>query len=607
MPGYRQNVAWENKASSESQPADAAECPNVVQELLLLWTLGEVSASAVQRLAHAVVLDGNRNEMLLELASIGAWGQNAGSNSKNLMQKLGSAVKVPKPAHIQVPCLDAKINPKLTMEEAGVLLPHDLFVSLAQNYPETFQDLMGLDSAKQFWDEIRTDDFHWTSEYKQRDFSHEHCIPCWLHGDAVEYADRRSLLVLSWGSLACKDFAPSISCLFAACFAKPCISKGAEGDTMDPIWSLLRWSFEALLDGRHPSRDAMGNPFAPGSLRAKLAGRPLHQPDPEKPRFRVVLWSIVGDYEFFANDLGLPHWMSSDPCGWCNASRKERRRMWNVFADHGWQCKKVNDYENDPVSRKGHPIFTFPMVHSLSVQLDVLHCLDLGVLAKYMGSILKQLVWHDMSDDPSTNLDRLWERLQLEYDDNCNSRLASLTLAMIVPNPKAPHAAQPLLKSKAAEARHLLPALTRYCRSHVPEPWDDCQKTRLAGLEKLQQWYGILEDVEFVPQQAQSNKLRNLLQGFLLDNEKLHAWATKKGLLLYEPVPKHHYAWHLGDQAKFLSPKRVWSYKNESYMGTMASIANSCSFGTALPRISVKIANKVRFMMHYHWSFRSED
>ena len=268
-----------------------------------------------------LVLDGNRHEMLLELASIGAWGQNAGSNSKNLMQKLGPSVKVPKPAHVQVSCLDAKINPKLAMEEAGVLLPHDLFVSLAQNDPETFEDLMGLGSVKQFWNEIRKDGFHWTSEHKQEDFSHEYCVPCWLHGDAadaVEYADRRSLLVLSWGSLACKDFAPSISCLFAACFAKPCISKGAEGDTMDPIWALLRWSFEALLDGRRPSRDAMGKPFAPG------------------------------------NDLGLPRWMSTDLCGWCSASRKEGPRMWSVFAGRGWQCKKVNDYENDPVSRTIH-------------------------------------------------------------------------------------------------------------------------------------------------------------------------------------------------------------------------------------------------------------
>ena len=148
----------------------------------------------------------------------------------------------------------------------------------------------------------------------------------------------------------------------------------------------------------------------------------------------------------------------------------------------------------------------------------------------------------------------------MEYDDSCNSRLASLTLAMIVPNPKSPHAAQPLLKVKAAEARHFLPALTRYCQSHVQSPG---MIVREPGLLV---W-------------------RNCRNGMV-------SWRMSS-LSPSKPSP--------GDY-EICCRDSCWTMRSSMPRPSQVLIAQE-----SMPRISVMLANKNRFMMHYHWSFRSED
>ena len=604
MPGYRQALEWQAHGPGEGSDVEH-DMPAVVQELLLLWSLGEMSAAAVQRLAHSLVLDGLRHEKIVELAALGAFGQQPGNVSRDLLTRYAGDIKVCNSTKLQVPCLDPKSNPKLSREETSMLLPHDLFVSLATEYNDTFSAIMGLDKIPDFWKQIRRDDWHWTSEYRQADFSNPYCIPLWLHGDAVEYADKRSAMVLSWGSLTCLGFAPTVSALFACCFAKQAINKDEDPDGVEdtflPLWQQLKWSFEALLQGDHPSRDHNGDRFPPGSYRARMAGKPLFQPVPHGPKYRACLWSIVGDYEWFSLDLNLPHWMSKQMCGWCNARRDDDAKLWSCFKHKGWKSKSINDYEANPVFTQPHILYTFPFVQSLSVCIDVLHCVDLGVLLRYEGSVLKHLIYHELPSDARTNLDRVWEAIQHRYEPNCKSRLTTLTLAMIVPKPKSPHASHPVLKLKAAEARHFLPPLTSCCEALRPKT--KVQKLRLLGLKQLCSWYEILDEIEFVPNDAQAEKLKSLLHGFLLVNEELCEWARKQGFNIYEPVPKNHYSYHLAELAKYISPKRVWSYKQESFMGVIAGVANSCSFGTKLPRIGFKITEKMRYLMHFHWQF----
>ena len=67
MPGYIQNLR-NHRLEDEEEPL-----PNV-EVLLLQWSQGEMSAAAVQRVAQAMVLDGNRQEAVMELAALGSQG-----------------------------------------------------------------------------------------------------------------------------------------------------------------------------------------------------------------------------------------------------------------------------------------------------------------------------------------------------------------------------------------------------------------------------------------------------------------------------------------------------------------------------------------------------
>ncbi|CAE7668531.1 slc38a6, partial [Symbiodinium necroappetens] len=151
------------------------------------------------------------------------------------------------------------------------------------------------------------------------------------------------------------------------------------------------------------------------------------------PLKKGLLWSLVGDYEYMANTLKLPHWKCIDLCGWCDASRKKPNKDPWKFDKPGWKCKEQNDFADDPIWKESHPIFQIAGVHDLSVQLDVLHLLDLGTSQALAASIIKELLYDDMTDSVDTNLARFWEKVWNEYRrTGATCRVSNLTLGMLV-------------------------------------------------------------------------------------------------------------------------------------------------------------------------------
>ena len=82
--------------------------------------------------------------------------------------------------------------------------------------------------------------------------------------------------------------------------------------TFSPIWEWLLWSFTAHAKGFHPKEDPFGKP-SKKCIMAQLTRHPL-----QCQGFRAVVWSILGDNEFFSNTLLLPHWAGHFPCGNCD-------------------------------------------------------------------------------------------------------------------------------------------------------------------------------------------------------------------------------------------------------------------------------------------------
>lgn len=120
------------------------------------------------------------------------------------MSTFCSNILLPNPYKIKVPCLD----PKTSLEKedmAPIFLPHLVFSSLSEHHPQVCHDLfnLGKGNLEKFWkgvadsgDDKLVDhpmclEKHWQSR----------AVPLFIHGDGVEYHNRDTLLVFSWGCI----------------------------------------------------------------------------------------------------------------------------------------------------------------------------------------------------------------------------------------------------------------------------------------------------------------------------------------------------------------------------------------------------------------------
>ena len=123
----------------------------------------------------------------------------------------------------------------------------------------------------------------------------EKTIAIIIHGDGVEYHNRDSLMVWSWALLL--NQLPSLQSHSLLCmWPKSCQVQ----ETFQPIWVWLKWSFEALAKGYHPTADPWGEPLKKGVME-DMQGQPLHP-----KHYRCFVWSILGDQEFFSNTFRSP-------------------------------------------------------------------------------------------------------------------------------------------------------------------------------------------------------------------------------------------------------------------------------------------------------------
>ena len=86
----------------------------------------------------------------------------------------------------------------------------------------------------------------------------------------------------------------------------------------DVAWDFLFWSLSVLESGVWPERGPRGEEY-----RDSRSGRPLI-PAGDGHRWSAVLLYLKGDLEWFANDVGVPHWSKEQCCGLCWADRDRR-------------------------------------------------------------------------------------------------------------------------------------------------------------------------------------------------------------------------------------------------------------------------------------------
>ena len=161
--GFKQKMQAAEAAAKIAAGDDAAgdqvphgwESPLATQ-LYMLWSAGELSATGLQLIAHAAILDGNCSAEVGKLASIGCWGQFPGTCKRDLVGFL-DADWVPEPCLVTVPCLDTRPHPAAVIEtQMSVFLPHEWLAAIFER-PEA-DVLLGCDLAQGFWESVNSSD-----------------------------------------------------------------------------------------------------------------------------------------------------------------------------------------------------------------------------------------------------------------------------------------------------------------------------------------------------------------------------------------------------------------------------------------------------------------
>ena len=549
-------------------------------------------------------MDGNLHPKVAWLGSLGSFGLHPGNCNRDLMKHYGPlAETLGTASKISVECLQPK-EATIVESEATVMFPHVLFSNMAQEFPEQFQDSMGTDRLEYFWDNIAIDDPRMTNNpVKDIPNYRSIVIPIFLHGDGVAYHQRDSLMTLSWGSMIA-HLASVLSVFLMACWPKSCTT----ANTWGPLLKAVCWSLYWLSLGLHPDKDWNNIVWPVGSREASLAGKPL-----TSKGYRVFVMGLFGDQEYFSNFLHLPHWQSRVFCWFCNASKQApadqpqvpQHLLWNNFTQTArWSKRKLGD--DFITAHHHHPYFGLPGVNIWFVFLDVLHCLDQGYSSHVVGSALKHMIWVDLSHmEKQAALALVWERIQRLYVQmKSTTRLTNLLLGMIVGDAKKANARWPTLNAKAAETRHLVPVLAMLASEQPfagPLPF---QQHRAQCLRHLALFYDICDTEPMFMSQEGCRSCQQHMGASLSHYYNLEQLAQEAGFVGYHSVPKHHMSLHLAQQSKMVNPRFTWTYKCEDWVGQVAEMAHSCSFGTTNLQLSHKLFKKyvvglyLKFSLH---------
>ena len=279
-----------NSVSESAGSSSGADLP-LMRSLRQQWAKGTITSKMVQEFAWGAMQQGAQG--VVRAAALGRCGDNPRHLHASLVRLFGTPIGAPEFTWVSTPTTKGDVF-------VPVLLPHEFFRSLFNHRRSMFDEcVMGpVGEALRFWEFMANTDFvkghpHLPSAHRSM------TVPLGLHGDAGPFSKQDSLFVLSWNSLIGRSLEG-----FARRFIFAIVRKAEmnpDGSTLDRLWHVFAWSMNALLTGITPSEDWDGHPIAGGGL--FIANR-----------LRGALVQVRGDWEFYYQVLGFPHWKMPNAC-----------------------------------------------------------------------------------------------------------------------------------------------------------------------------------------------------------------------------------------------------------------------------------------------------
>ena len=253
----------------------------------------------------------------------------------------------------------------------------------------------------------------------------------------------------------------------------------------------------------------------------------------------------------------------------------------------GWQLKSFQGLKESPCTN--HTLFTIPGgLPEYRACLDVLHTLDLGVTVRLAGSILHAwtLPPGSKKKDVPGNAAKIWAMLKEAYAEfDIEEKYNNMVVSMFCAAEK-PFSQPAKLRGHVGEIRHFIHALALVAWKKA----NDCQAfAHMAECcHHLSKFYSIIADHDFFMKSAE--EAEECLKESMVHYIWLHNHFDDG--VRFTLTPKCHFLAHIALMLHFQNPATCWTYKQESFMGYIATLGHSCSHGTRAVRLSESFITK---------------
>ncbi|CAK9036021.1 unnamed protein product [Durusdinium trenchii] len=565
------------RSEEESSAAGIAQQSALVTFLLTLFTWGEFSPQRCQHIAALALEDLEKHHTnrhivsdLKALASIGSNGAYPNKMHQDLMQRTKNISKVPQPY-----LFNAKFKSPVGAQNQSLLLPHELFATIAAEYQTTwFKSICPNQSnLETFWETAVNHPLLHDHPVLHREHWRRYAVPIALHGDGVPVvgigkAWTKLLNVFSWFSLV--GTGTTRSKLFTP---TPVGTRSVKDHFQTVAWVQPSESSSGLSIGfglANGLTETTREKYPQGSAESLRAGKPLAQ------GFFGLLFALTGDLDYFANALNLPHFAKKQGC--CSVCRcdEEGEVSWTDFNPNAaWTNSHWTRAEWLAWPQRSKcQLFNLPGAFSALVALDFMHSKYLGSDQLMYGSVLTLLVFHMLPETPEANLARIWQEIRAWYNRNpVPVRFRYLNKLSVFVR----QSGFPKLRGEAAEIRIALMLKLNY---------------------KIETLLTDFKDHYAFPEPAASEFKQNAFGMYALQMQIMKHFLDED-LQLFSVTSKSHMVLESVLLCDKVSPRLLWTFAGEDQMAKTQLLAKACVKGNSPAQATMKMSQHYRLGLHF--------
>ena len=122
---------------------------------------------------------------------------------------------------------------------------------------------------------------------------------------------------------------------------------------------------------------------------------------------------------------------------------------------------------------------------------------------------------------------------------------------------------------------------------------------RLAAIKNMVEFYDVLRGASHVLTDEQYNRCDQAAMRFLLHQNALSMIYLDRKYKLYNVTFKSHLFWHLAKQCRWFNCMRGWSYRDESFVGSVARVIKSIVKGGGAMKVGDNLAERWRMLQWF--------